>query len=105
MESEDELRPGMAVLISPCRSCRKPEVRIVASVEYPGERTVASPEGDKVVSCASVRWAAPRCDGVTTYTAIGRNIREGRAFRLRDLPPDQAEETSAPREKERTDAK
>ena len=86
VESEDELRPGMAVQVRPCRWCRKTHVRILLRF-------------DKGL------WVLPHRSCGPYYTVRAGYyfaIREGRLYRLRDLP---AEDTTTVATKRRVSVK
>jgi len=81
VESESELREGMAVQSRPCIWCGRTETVILAR-RYPASDVARGPDGT-TASVSKWCWDAPgRCRPYRVH--MGKPIREGRLFRLSD---------------------
>jgi len=99
VQSESELRPGMTVVLNPCRICRRQHAVVCLSplphgvCDTPGCRATRvwrsageCHSGPGFVPGLKCRWLA---------------VAEGRLYRLRDL--DDSQETTKQRERERVE--
>ena len=91
VESEGELRPGMAVQLRPC-ACGSEETAVLLCCEL---RTPPDERG-------MFRWLGIGWCYHERHSRLGNSVRDGRLYRLRDLP---AEETTTVATKRRVSVK
>lgn len=105
VQSEEELRPGMAVQLRPCKWCgRKAETFFLGDAEK-ADAFVYRPDGSFGPSSSTVAYhVRGRCGAFADDEyrwQPGNAIRRGKVFRLNDLPGDQATEAARPKALER----
>ena len=93
VESEDELRPGMAVQLRPCRWCGRVDTFWLGEEVPPCAFVPRNPDGSiaKLARRAFEKRGRNCPAAVRTHGQFASAIRECRLYRLRDLP---AEETT-----------
>ena len=100
VESEDELRVGMAVQSRPCGWCQRTETFFLTTEESPSGKLVCDPHGGYMEPSSRAFTHAGSCRATKRILHLGNAILEGRLYRLALSEPSQ-DVASADMERER----